>query len=152
MIKKFSILCSLLMLYSCNSDNIEFLEVYYYSPGPSTPSRTFCSSNLFISTSSEVRYKKLVDKSFLVEFENQLKKLKPSDEFSINSRAFALINYRDGNIDTLCVGEYRGICLNGDIKIHNQEFHNLMLNEIDFYDKKLNDEMYKDKLKTNNSN
>jgi len=105
--KRFSILLLLLMLYSCNSTNIEFLEVYYYNPGVSTPSPTFCSSNLFINTSSEVRYKRIVDKAFLAEFENQLKNLKFSDEFSIDSRVFALINYRDGNKDMLCVGEYK---------------------------------------------
>lgn len=46
----------------------------------------------------------------------------------------------------------RGICLNGEINLDNQEFHNLIMDEIDFYDKKLYDEMHKNKLKINISN
>ncbi|SDS97960.1 hypothetical protein SAMN04489797_2920 [Winogradskyella sediminis] len=85
------------------------------------------------------RYKKITNKNFLIKFEEQLNELKESDEFSINSRILALLNYKDGNIDTLCIGEYRGICLNGKILYHNNDFHNLIMDEIDFYDKKLYD-------------
>jgi hypothetical protein len=141
--KNLKIFVLLLTAFSCNSNNIESLEVYYYQPGVSTPSTTFCNSYLFVETYSDVRYKKINDRSFLTEFENFLDDFKPSNEFAINSRVFTLINYKDGNIDTLCVGEYRDICLNGEVKIHNQEFHDLIMNKIDFYDKKLYDSIYK---------
>lgn len=140
--KRFNLLFLFCIIFSCNSNKIEFLEVYYYQPDTLTPVSTFCNSYLFIDAGSNIRFKKIKRKSFLIDFESGLDNLKSSNEFTIDSRVFTLINYKDGNIDTLCIGEYRDICLNGEVKIHNQEFHDLIMNEIDFYDKKKYDKIY----------
>ena len=128
------------LLTSCNSNKITSIDFHYTEPGISSPSQTSCNSNLFVDLEN-IRYKKITNENFLNKFEQQLNDLKKSDEFSINSRIFALINYKDKNIDTLCIGEYRGICLNGNILSHNDDFHNLIMDEIDFYDKKLYDKL-----------
>ena len=86
----------LLLLTSCNSNKIKSIDFHYMKPGISTPSQTFCSSNLFVDLEN-IRYKKITNKKVLNKFEQQLNELKESDEFSINSRIFALINYKDGN-------------------------------------------------------
>ncbi|QXP79193.1 hypothetical protein [Winogradskyella sp. HaHa_3_26] len=132
-----------LFLTSCNSNKITSIDFHYTKPGISSPSQTFCSSNLFVDLEN-IRFKKITNKTFLDKFEQRLIKLKESDEFSINSRIFALINYEDGNMDTLCIGEYRGICFNGNILSDNEDFHNLIMDELDFYDKKLYDELHQD--------
>lgn len=124
----------ILILASCDSSGIKSLEVYYNKPGISTPYAQFCSDNLFINQ-NDIRYKKIDDDDFLSEFETQINTLESSDENSVDSRVYILINYHDAHIDTLCVGETWGICLNNNIMKHNQKFHELIMNEIDFYDK-----------------
>nr|WP_321230506.1 hypothetical protein [uncultured Psychroserpens sp.] len=136
----FSFLISIIFFSCSSSTSIDNIEFHYYKPGISTPAQNFCASILFVN-SENVRYKKIANKPFLKKIENHLNKLKPSNE-SVNSRVFALINYKSGNIDTLCIGEYRSLCLNGNFMSNNEDLHNLIMDEIDFYDKKLYDSIY----------
>ncbi|WP_160128301.1 hypothetical protein [Kordia antarctica] len=111
-------------------------------PGISTHYRYFCSTYMFIELGNK-RYKKITNTSYLSDFEEHLNRLEKSPNESVNARVLTLIHYANGNIDTLCIGEYRGICLNGDLLLHDEDFHNLIMDEIDFYDKKLYEKLRK---------
>ncbi|WP_353779086.1 hypothetical protein [Winogradskyella sp. 3972H.M.0a.05] len=130
------------IILSCDSNNINSIKVYYRNPGISTPYPSFCVDYLF-EEGENIRKKTLHNKKFLKNFDYQIKRLIISNQdLTVDSRVFMLINYKDGNIDTLCIGEFRGIFLNGTVMEDDEEFHKMIIDEIDFYDKEKYNKMY----------
>ncbi len=136
------LLVMMISLISCDSGTIDFIKVYYRVPGILTPYPAFCVDYLFIEDNN-IREKEINDHTFLKAFEAHLNTLKPIHKNpTVDSRVFMFIHYKDGSIDTLCIGEYMGICVNGTVMEENKEFHQLIMDEIDFYDKEKYDRLY----------
>ncbi len=58
------------LLTACNSNKITSIDFHYTQAGKSSPSQTFCRSNLFVDLEN-IRYKKITNKKVLNKFEQQ---------------------------------------------------------------------------------
>lgn len=121
--------------YSCDEKEptIDSVKVYFIAKGISMPSVNHCEM-VAPEYNSYVFEKNLKDIAFLKSLQRHLKNLNPSEKNNSrqDSRIRAIVNYKDGRKDILCLGEISETALNGESMIDSPELFKLIKDAIKY--------------------
>lgn len=135
MIKTVFIFVLALFLFSCkmNHENpIQKISVLYVPGIISTPYGNNCSYKFSYNLSIDTV---INNKKVLNEIQSLISELNyhEDQEYNMDSRIYCKIQYSNGDISNLYLGELHGICLNGKIMHENKEFQMLIKENIGYF-------------------
>lgn len=113
--------------------NISSIKFVYGLEGTYLPISAQCNPESFNSNfGDDINFSTTHDVLFIEKFFELFENLIPSHgEDYIDPRIMCIINYVDGNLnDTLCLGEFHGLALNGVLMQHDIEILNLIKDKI----------------------
>ncbi|OAE90496.1 hypothetical protein [Flavobacterium psychrophilum] len=110
--------------------NNEYLEVYYFKGSLRFPMQLNCNALHSKMFKEKVEYKKIEDDDYLKKFFIEFKKLKTVKEQTDIDVRMQIIYHTDKTIDTICMGEYFDVKVNGINKQDSKSFLNLIKNKI----------------------
>ena len=113
-----------------NSDDINYYaEFHYYNQDANYPMRFTCGSLKSNNPNNGRNYKKISDKVFMDKLVSYYTSLENSKDERFDARIQFLVHLPN-KVDTICMGEYFGIVVNGVPKEDSEEFVNFVKNEI----------------------
>lgn len=110
-------------------DNNCYVEFHYYNQGTHFPMRLACGTLKSGNPNNGRNYKKLYDKIFVNKLVSYYSNLKNAKEERFDARIQFLVHLPN-KVDTICMGEYFGIVINGTTKEDSEEFINFVKKEI----------------------
>lgn len=114
---------------SNSKDNNYYVEFHYYNQDTHFPMRLACGSLKSDNPNNGRNYKKLYDKEFVTKLVSYYSNLKNTKEERFDARIQFLVHLPT-KVDTICMGEYFGIVVNGTTKEDSEEFINFVKKEI----------------------
>lgn len=131
--KKYLICFLILAMFSCNSSskqNIEQVRVKYGPEETTVMVPVTCESIDYIFPDNLLKQKIISNKNFLQKLNEELSDLEQaSEERNVDIRIKLLIDYPQ-KTDTLCLGEFFNIVLNGEQMEDKPELLNLVKSEV----------------------
>lgn len=112
-----------------NIKSDKYLEVFYMKEGLRYPMQLNCSVLHGELLKNKVRYKKIEDIVLLDKFTNEFNKLKTSKEQRDIDVRIQVIYHNKKAIDTICMGDYFDIQVNGINKDDSKSFLKMIKDE-----------------------
>lgn len=129
------IVLSFIFIFSCSEiGKIEYLDVYYLPNGTTVQVPVSCDL-LYKDAMDIIQTDRLEDHKFLLEFEDLFYKYEAdtNDTSSIQDvRIRCMIHFKNGQVDTLCLGESFGTYLNNQKQKDLQKLLLLLKKELDY--------------------
>jgi hypothetical protein len=129
---KYIVIYIAIFFISCteNKKNEESLEVYYIRDGVNYPIDINCEA-IRDKGFDEIREVKLIKEAeFISKFKILYKELKPSPSNKLFNVKMQVITHFEGQSDTICIGDFNQIAINGENKNDSKELKLLIKNEI----------------------
>ncbi|WP_017732421.1 hypothetical protein [Nafulsella turpanensis] len=130
--KKYLLYILVLAMLSCKSskEDIEQVRVKFGPEETTVMVPVTCESIDYIFPDSLLKQKTITDKRFLEKLGKELSSLEQaSEERNVDIRMKLLIDYPK-KTDTLCLGEFFNVVLNGKLMDDNPELLNLVKSEV----------------------
>ena len=107
------LLITLFFLFSCDKEQ-EYLEVYYMKQNSLTAINIPC--DMVKPDYYGIKYMKIQDKKFIEQFKVSYLQLKDTKKVRRIDTRIRIIYHKGNKMDTICMGEYFTIFVNGELK------------------------------------
>lgn len=126
-----------LIVFSCNNTSVKnkninqdyYIEFFYHNQEAKYPMRFTCGELKSGNVNSKPNYKKIEDKKIVEKIVSYYSNLKNAKEDRFDARIHFLV-HTGKKVDTICMGEYFGIVVNGVTKEDSDVFLNFIKKEI----------------------
>ena len=134
---KYKLIILIILLFSCNNTKIKkvnknqdyFIEFFYHDQGVKYPMRYTCGKLKSGNINSKPNYKKIKNKEYVQKIISYYSNLENNNEERFDARIHFLVHH-EKKVDTICMGEYFGIVVNGVTKVDSKEFIDFIKEEI----------------------